>query len=143
MAAPLLTAADLAGMRAMQASVMLDLCRVNRADVVEFNRVSASEESVAGELVYEGPCRIQVLGGQTANDRPSGSQPMSVRNLAVALPFREDSDAVQSGQTITVLRSGDPRLLERRYAILSVEVSTFATARRLIAEMIEELDRGH
>lgn len=123
---------------------MLDRCRVNRADVVEFNRVTASEESVAGQLVYEGPCRIQVLGGQTANDRPSGSQPMSVRNLAVALPFREDSDAVQSGQTITVLRSGDPRLLlERRYAILIVEVSTFATARRLIAEMIEELDRGH
>ena len=114
-------------MRATQESVMLDECRVSQPDIVSFDRATSQEVATVGDLVYEGPCRIQVLG---------------VRNLVAAIPFRADANTVQRGQIITVLRSSDSRLLQRRYAILSVDVSTFATARRLFAEMIEELESG-
>lgn len=127
MAAPFLTEADLVDMRATQESVMLDECRVSQPDIVSFDRATSQEVATVGDLVYEGPCRIQVLG---------------VRNLVAAIPFRADANTVQRGQIITVLRSSDSRLLQRRYAILSVDVSTFATARRLFAEMIEELESG-
>ena len=142
MAAPFLTEADLVDMRATQESVMLDECRVNQPDTVSFDRATSQEVATVGDLVYEGPCRIQVLGGQSADDRLAGAQPLGVRNLVAAIPFRADANTVQRGQIITVLGSSDSRLLQRRYAILSVEVSTFATARRLFAEMIEELESG-
>lgn len=118
---------------------MWDRCRINRAPVKEFDEFSRTEVEVEGAQIYPDPaqphqvgrCRIQVDGGQASRETLAGEQPVRTRAIAVAVPVTVA--AVDPGCVVTIITARiDPRLNGRKVTVTGVEISTFATARRLI-----------
>ncbi len=118
---------------------MWDQCRINRAPVKQFDEAGRTEVEVEGAQIYPDPgqphlaghCRIQQMGGQLVRETDAAEQPVFTRALAVAVPV--GVAAVDPGCVVTIITARiDPRLNGRRVTVTGVEISTFATARRLL-----------
>lgn len=117
---------------------MWDQCRINRPPTRTYDRGSNREVEVEGVQIYPDPtkpgevgrCRAQVMGVQQSREVPAGEQSVTIRPLAVVVPWHVV--AVEPDCVVTLIASQeDPRLNNRRFTVTGVEVSTFATARRL------------
>lgn len=119
---------------------MFDECRINRPTTTTFNRGTELEVETPGVQIYPDPtkpdetgrCRIQVLGGQTFRDSTAGEQQVTTRLVVVAVPWHVST--VEPDCVVTIIQSqADPRLNNRQVTVTGVEISTFATARRIHA----------
>ena len=135
----LLTDADMADCRDLQQAAMPDQCRINQRPTKTFDRNLKREIAIEGPQIYPDPnrpdqvghCRVLVMGGQSFRAESAGEQTVTTRPLAVAVPWAVadvDPDCV-----VTIITSqADPRLNGRKVTVTGVEVSSYATARRLI-----------
>lgn len=117
---------------------MPDECRINLPATRAFDRNLSREVEVEGARIYPDPaqpdqvgrCRVLVMGGQTFREVPAGEQTVTTRLLAVVVPWHVVG--VDPGCVVTILSSqADPRLPGRKVTVTGVEVSSYATARRL------------
>jgi hypothetical protein len=125
-----ITDADLADARALQASIMLDAGVLEEKTGTEFDPDTNTTVDVWTE-VWSGPGRAQARLNQGASQPVVAGQQVELQGYACAIPW--DAPPVHTGMRWRVTASADPLLVGKALAITTVHTSTFATARHFNA----------
>lgn len=131
-----LTPAMLDAARQAQESIMFSHGVIRTpGDGWVFNPDTGQDEPAQGEVVYEGPMRIQARSADTEPVLVAG-QPMARPGYVGAVPWHVTG--LQPGQTVEVTESGEA-VFPRRFVITGIEANGLAvTARRFFATLLDE-----
>lgn len=120
----------LTGCRQLQESIMTDTVVITRPGTpATFNATDGTMIGGDRVTVYTGKARVQTAS-TNRNDATAGEQEVASVTTAVAVPA--DVTGVRKGDRVLVTASvSDPRMSGATVYVTSVEMSSFATARRL------------
>lgn len=127
----MITAAELAGLRADHEEMMRDRGTIHTPDgPPAWNPDTQRTEPRPGQLLYTGRIRVQASQSRTG-EQTAGQQQITTGLFVCAVPWTVTD--LMPGCVVRVTDSHDPRLVGRRLQITDVQASTFATARRFFA----------
>lgn len=105
-----MNAATLARARETAEAAMTDECRINRPGTVTFNRATEQQETIPGDLVYEGKCSVQAGGrGRGYRDTEEGGADTAVLEPVLRLPHT--AAGIQKDDEVTITAAENPDLL--------------------------------
>ena len=127
-------AAALPELRAQAESLMTDACTITRAGSggSTIDEATGAVVPPTGTTVYDGPCRVQRPGTQTAPRADSGGYEVGVDTIFAQLPIA--ATGIRRGDTFTVTAASDPDLLGVDARVEANLAKTHATKRTLICE---------
>lgn len=122
--------------RSFAESQMTASCRINvKGDGGNVTDPETGEVTTpAGDLVYEGKCRVRPAGGQ-GSDVDTGGAELARFDYIVSVPFAVVG--VLEGHRVTVTGSPDPALVGRVVEVRQVDRGDHITARRLSCEEVQ------
>lgn len=130
----MISAEELAQIRADQEVFLPDTCTVTRTDATPtFNEATGQYTGDPDTTIYSGACRISTMDiqqrvelfGETARD-----------TLLYIATFPHDAPVFDKDADLTVTSSEDPQLEGRSMEIHSVLVESFQTARRVVLQEV-------
>lgn len=134
--------AELPFLRGEAEARMVDTCRVTRpgsGSPGPINQTTGQYDSApAGDVVYEGPCRLGRVEIPHVSAAVGGEASWDVQDSVLHLPLTSDTEAVGANQTVEYLTStANPALEGRKFGVLGVVGGTNLTARRcLVREVV-------
>lgn len=112
-------------------------------DAVEFRSMGSTTwvddayEETPGDLLYAGPCEVQITDTVTTTGENVGEQLLVTERVTIKVPVSVTAISVNAVGTITdVGPQSDPSLVGRQYRVTGSHAKTFATARRLPCELV-------
>jgi hypothetical protein len=120
--------------RAAAEQRMLDACTVEHPTGVTTDDLTGAVTPTMA-TIYTGPCRITMSGNGSPTD--GGEVTVAVLSLQVHLPTDGTGDVVH-GDLITVTAArNDPELVGRTLRVISKQLKSEATARRVDCEELD------
>lgn len=118
---------------------MVDACRITRGpyEPGTFDPDTGTWTPAAETAIYEGKCEAQVADAIVARPLVVGDTKIVVIRLIVKIPVAVVGVRINDEVVITT-SINDADLAGKRYRVLSTHIKTYATARRLHVEEIEE-----
>lgn len=122
--------------RQMIEAQMSSTCRINaKGDGGNTTDPETGEVTTpAGELIYEGKCRVRPAGTQS-QDVESGGMELASFDYLVTIPF--SVSAVLEGHRVTITGSPDPALVGTLVEVRKVDRGEHISARRLSCEEVQ------
>jgi hypothetical protein len=134
-----ITSTDVASLREIAESTMVDTCTVTdpATAVTVLNEITGVyDETLPGTVAYTGPCRVRSLNGDRGRDARSGERNWALLSLEVQLPV-STSAAVRPGMVTELLTAEhDADLIGRRLLVDAVNHSTHSAVRRLTCQEV-------
>lgn len=124
----MLTAAEIADMRAVSADALPDTCEITSADIdPSFDPVTGDYTPDPASVIYTGACRVR---GRGTDEQPvdSGDRHQVLGDYTATLPHTAD---VQVDQYLTVTASTDTGMIGRAFRIVHVSWSSWQIDRRV------------
>lgn len=124
----LISADELAGIRADATQLFVDACVVERLPTSktdstrEVNRLTGALVDEARELIYTGQCSIYPIKSRRDRFDEFGQGLIFTRQYRVVFPF--DTDTIQIRDRVTITSSDDGQLVGREMEVRDVLVST-------------------
>jgi hypothetical protein len=127
----MITADQLASMRATVSSSLPDTCTIGPRGTRTFNPTTGTYSDVAGTPVYSGPCRIRP---QPRADIvvQAGEEPVTLDTYDLTLPW--DATGVEVDHIWTGVTSSDPDLVGRQMRVTDVRAGSWQLGRRVVLE---------
>lgn len=115
--------------------LMVDECTITRAGPSTLDRATSVLTPGAATTLYSGPCRVKPQ--RVPRSEEAGERLEVVARYELALPFDAvPASELRVGDTVTIIASGDPRLVQQRMAVMAIDYGSTATAWRITIEDI-------
>lgn len=129
----MITEGQLASMRSTVTGALPDQCTIGPSGAPVFDKETGTYSQTAGELVYEGPCRVRVAGqGRGDVVVQAGEEPITLRTYDVTLPW--DATGIEVDHVLAVTESSDSALVGRPLRVRDVRFGSWDLGRRLVVE---------
>jgi hypothetical protein len=128
----MITADQLASMRATVSSALPDTCTIGPRGTRTFNPTTGTYSDVAGTPVYSGPCRIRPHPGIGDIVVQAGEEPVTLNTYDLTLPW--DATGVEVDHIWTGVTSSDPDLVGRQMRVTDVRAGSWQLGRRVVLE---------
>ncbi|WP_405673270.1 DUF6093 family protein [Streptomyces sp. NBC_01530] len=123
----------LAAGRAAHNQLLVDTCTISRPGAPTLDRTTSVLTPGPPTVLYSGACRLKPQ--RMPRDEDAGERLTVVARYELALPFAAlATDVLHVGDTVTITASGDTRLVDQPFAVLTVDFSSTATAWRITVE---------
>ncbi|MDR6117269.1 hypothetical protein QE370_000453 [Aeromicrobium sp. SORGH_AS981] len=129
--------AELAEGRATAAALLASTCKITRASSERgpLNPDTLKYDELAPQLVYEGPCRVQIARDSDRSDEV-GDRTARIGDRELQLPV-DGTGSVSTGDVVTILTNpADRALVGRVYTVTSRHEKTHAITRRLAVQEV-------
>ena len=119
--------------RRLALELMVDTCvfRLPSTETV-FDEETLEETPVPGEIVYDGPCKVQVRNQQESNPDVAGAV-WTVQRTEIHVPVETSTDITVGCTGTLTTATYDPDLLTQ-VRVVAIPRKSYATARRLQCE---------
>lgn len=123
--------------RAEAEARMVDTCTIRHgpSGPGTYDSATGVHTPAAGDVVYEGPCEVQVTGAVAFTTPEAGETQVTLQQVVVKVPVSAAGIVVDDEVTIDAVgAASDPELVGKTYRVEATHAKTYATARRLQCE---------